>query len=1198
MATNEIGDVEAKIGLDTGDVEEGVAEANKLIDSFGKKIKQVGQSLRDAFQNLTPKRPVEVDAPEIAEPEAVEAYSAELRDAEKSARALVLEMNRIAHASEMGFRNYGQVLRFSESVQQADQSIADAKAQLDALAQSQIPTEEYANLQKAIEQSDQSLAKLYSKQENLKNAGVDAESAQWQKLAAQIAQAEEEASYLAELKERMESEGSAFINPEDTAQYKALNDAIETAQQRLETNRGLINEEAIAQARLNVLTAQEAVAAATSTRERERAMQKLQEAQNELAYIANKNTTPTPDPNALTGWEAFGAQIDKTGDRLKKAIGDKAKQAFSAMQSGIKHAFAWLKNLRSHTSSAGNGVSGLARSLTSLKTMLIGRIKRSFVSEIMNACTEGIKALAQFDSAVDKSISNMKNGLRGVGANLAVSLGTIINTISPIITAALDAISAALTKLNALLAALRGAKTVTVAKKQTDSYAASLSSAAGNAGKAAKAQKKLNQTLTNYDELHKLSDNSDDNAGAGGSDLFTNVPVESILSDIPDGVQDMMQRLKEAVMNGDWYGVGTLIAQGLNGVVSALDNFILRVKTKAVAAAGALAQGLNGFIENFDFKKLGTTIGDGIGTVVSAIGRFVSDTNWGGLGKGVAEGVNGIFEAVNWKDVGELFSSGLNGVIDFAYDSITTANWTGYAESLGTAVSTFITNTDWAKAGRTIGEAFKGIFNGLSRFLATVDWAAVARAVVVFLGGIDWGGVAAAIFRAIGTAIGAAAILIFELGGQIISAIKNAIKTKIEELGWADEGDSIIMGILKGMLAALIGIGEWIIDNIFIPIWEGIKSAFGISSPAKEMLPLGVDILKGILEGILSVLGSILSFFAGLPAKIWHAFTGALGILFSAGTMVVQKIWDGLKSLWNSFVDFITGLPGKIWDAFTGAIGVMYDAGRAIVNRIWDGVKSIWNSFKDFLSNAWSALGDLLGSLTNKAFEAGKAFVDGIKRGMEWAWEGLKSLVSAIGGSCVDTLYEKLQIHSPSKIAAEAGEYFIEGLSVGIEGGKNAALQATADVARSVTNAMSDNLTKATVGMDITARIDDTSMDDATKEIWTRSNALTVGLSNIAEKLAVIADRFAGIQIAMPEPALGTVIPARARISDVTLEPTKTNNDLAQKLQMLIELLTAQQGKDSTVNISVPVKLDQRQIGEAVAKYTLSGQRITNGGLR
>lgn len=68
-------------------------------------------------------------------------------------------------------------------------------------------------------------------------------------------------------------------------------------------------------------------------------------------------------------------------------------------------------------------------------------------------------------------------------------------------------------------------------------------------------------------------------------------------------------------------------------------------------------------------------------------------------------------------------------------------------------------------------------------------------------------------------------------------------------------------------------IGRWLYDHILKPI----LNFFGISSPSTVMFQVGVDIMMGLLKGVMSVGDKLLDFFAGLGKKI------------------VDKIWGGIK---------------------------------------------------------------------------------------------------------------------------------------------------------------------------------------------------------------------------------------------------------------------------------------------------------------
>ena len=1266
MAAQDNNPIDIPIGMPTDDLEKDTVEANNLIKSLARSIVALGEKLKGAWSDIFPKKTDAPITPELTEePKELELYSNELNNAEEAARALSLEMGRIAHASELGFRKYDQVLKFSESIQQAEQNLAAAKEQLKKLADEQITTVEYTQLQEELERARDRAWGLRDALDEMRGRGVSEQLDEWKAVASQLEIAEAKADALRQQAADMRNNGTAFINPEDTSQYQELEAAIERAQSQLETNKALINQETLEQARLNVVTAQEAVAAAQTTREREKAMQQLMAAQNQLAAVAQQNVTPAPDTRAMTAWDSFKEKIKGAGSTVVKAIGTDAKRAFSMLKNGLSKAIGWIKRLRSHASSTSASFNGLAKTLTSLKTLLVGRIKSAFISQIVNNTKEGIQALAQFDSRVDQSISNVKNRFKEAGSNLAVSFGTLINAVAPIITSMLNAISEAIMKLNAIIAALRGQTTMTVAKKQTESYAESLNGAAGSANKAAKAQKKYNNTLSSYDELHKLSDNSDNdtNAGAGaGANTFETVPVDSILKDVPQSVMDFVERIKEAVKAGDWYGVGGTIAEGLNVVVSAVDDFILRVQPKITAAAAALGEGVNGFVGKFNFEGLGITLGDGVNTVNSAIDSFITKVNWEQAGRNITKGVNGFVSRVSWSGVGTTIAGGFNGAIDFIYGAIDEADWDGYGEALSDAVDDFVDKTNWAKAGKTLEKGVTGLLDAVVSFLTKTNWVNVGEKLGELITNINWGHVVESIISAIINVKIAILELLYGFGKKIIMSIYNAIVEEAKSLGFDIEGENIIMGILHGIGAALVGIFEWVKDHIFKPIVNAIKKAFGISSPAKEMEPMGDNIAGGLLEGILSGAKAIFDWIIALPGKIFDLLVGALDTVKNAGKKLVGAIKEGITSAWEGLKDMLS----RFWNALGGFLGNMLggiiDAGKSIVGAIKDGVSKTWDGFKDMLSRFWNAIGGFLGNMLDGLEGAGRALVGAIKDGAEKAWSGLKSFVgsawdtlkgvftnpgdkmenalekavnAAINGSkdgaiatakaagteignglvagiesskdnianaagavsmwTVDAVKRRLGIASPSKVFMEIGGYIDEGLAEGITKSGKTAVTASLGVANAVTDAMNSNLNADAIISGISADLN----TELTATL--QADALTNGLDVIAEKLGVIADRFAGISIAMPEPALGTVIPPRTRISDYTMsqaEAESGNADLNRKLDRLIELLTAQQGKDSTINVTVPVKLDQRQIGDAVARYTLSGQRMTNGGLR
>jgi len=82
-----------------------------------------------------------------------------------------------------------------------------------------------------------------------------------------------------------------------------------------------------------------------------------------------------------------------------------------------------------------------------------------------------------------------------------------------------------------------------------------------------------------------------------------------------------------------------------------------------------------------------------------------------------------------------------------------------------------------------------------------------------------------------------------DIWNKIVDVFKNIWNIAV---GW---GKDIILGLWEGIK----GLATWIWDKItgfFSNIWKGIKGIFGIGSPSKLAIEAGMDIAKGLAEGI------------------------------------------------------------------------------------------------------------------------------------------------------------------------------------------------------------------------------------------------------------------------------------------------------------------------------------------------------------
>lgn len=1140
------------------------------------------------------------------------------------------EVYRIVSASSQGFRNTAGVLAFDNQLSKATDTIEDAKAALKEFAEQQIPTDEYAETTAAIEKTEGQLQKLYDKASQMQHLGVDETSKSWTKLMDQIEQTDNRLRLYEDAAKEMEETGAAFVDPKATEQYEEMREQIQQAEAALQTNVGLIRQEQIEQARMNVLTAQEKVATAGNVLTRKLALAELQRAQNQLAAIAQKSVTPAPDPNKASAWQRFGAVVSKTGGAVLKVVRG-IGSVVGTIGNVTKRITSGLKGLFNRARGA-SGVDGLLKKLTSIKGMLISRIKRTFISELFNDISEAFKELAKFDSRFDRSISNMKNRTKELGANVMGALGGLIRQIEPYITALIDRASEGVTKISAVFAALRGESTVQVAVRQTESYADSLRDATKEAKAAKTAQDKLNTTLTSYDEIHKLADNDavtdDTNAGSEAErELYQNVPVGSILRNMDDTGKKIVDRLVQAVKDGDWKGAGNAIAEGFNLGVRKLDEAILGARERVIKGTRGIAEALNGLTDGFDAFALGKTLADGVELGLDAAYTFLTTYDFGKFGKRIADGINGFTINLNAEKVGRTIAAGLNDAINFGFDFVTNLKWETIGEKLGTTVNRIFRDVNWGKAAQTVGTAIVGIVNSISSFLETVDSEQVGRAIIDFLSNVPWGGISKAMFRLLGAAIGG-------IGGLIKGAFE-AIAEK--SYAWGEHlfdeygsefnaaGEQVGKGIWEGIKSMFKGAAKKVKETIFDPFIKGFKKAFGIASPSKEMMPYGEFVGEGILEGVGGVFSNIGDWVRrNVLEPFKRGFTTAFNVagdkaraLIDSGKSIAGGIKDGISNGWTAITtlldqkksdltttgaNFASSIGGGIsgaWSTVTTAVsngldslgkidtGKLTSAGAKLVSGLKDGITGdgwdsmigeIWSRFDD-LTN-WFKADNENGTGGKAAFkQSGRDLIAGLNEGIREEFSITLETVHNGGQAAVDAFNRAVGINSPSKAMAESGRYMMDGLTLGIQQESNRTYNAIRSVAAGIVDEVDG--TELKPEMDMTTR----------------------GLDRVADKLVGIVQIFQTINRAftdftrVPLPAIvtGAYAPAGTRVTDISGSGlTEIKQLLGRFLDRAAEL---EEKIDSRpVRVDVHAEIDKREIARATAEVRQDNSNINNGG--
>ena len=707
-------------------------------------------------------------------------------------------------------------------------------------------------------------------------------------------------------------------------------------------------------------------------------LSRLTETQSNLSSLTSSMLQTSNAGSRVNAFlDGFGSAMKSAAHGAVSLAKNMAKVPFVAMKNGAKSVISKLKEFTSHSKNAELSAKSLTRSLTSLKTTMVSRVKRMFISAIFSQMKEALNSLAKFSSTFNTAMSNLKNNATQLSANMAVALGNLITAIEPILTKIISALSTAMSYLNAFFAMLSGKNTMIVAKKQTASYADSLD-------KAGSAAKELKTQLMGFDEIERMNEDTS-SSGSGstgtGGDLFEKIPIDSVL---PAQVQAYFDRLKAAIQAGDWEGVGRIIAEGLNSGMKVVDNWINTVlRPMGVLWAGRVADILNGLTDGFDWNLFGKTLADGMNAAFDILNTFLTTYDFERLGSGIGDAICSWFYNVDWALIGQTFANKWNALISVIHGIVTTP---GIWQQIGTSVGTFINNLfltlDYEKAAETLVAGFNGIFATLQRISDIVDWSSIAQNIYnglnTMIHGIDW--------VAAGTALSDAVVNLLGVFRDVAAntdwyGLGQGIGNFLSSIDWVTiigEVGTILWDAFSGMLAGLFSTSGGKVIAGFGAGLLAIKGVFAVGKFALSSAVLNWVLggtgqfaaLTSAASGLVSGLGSIL----GTIGSVIFSPTGLIIAGIAAGVVLIATHWDQIKDA-----------AGKLKDALSEK----------------------WSQIKDAASNLWQNVKDTISTKFTQAKDSVMQTASNIRTRLSDTWSSVKTTASSMWENVKSTVTSK-----------------------------------------------------------------------------------------------------------------------------------------------------------------------------------------------
>ena len=333
------------------------------------------------------------------------------------------------------------------------------------------------------------------------------------------------------------------------------------------------------------------------------------------------------------------------GPNIKSVSKNLAKSVGGAVIGGFKKLGVAAKNAAKKILGIGKNAKTSRMSMMKMlaTSLLIGIAMRALMG-IFNGLKDGMNNLAQYSGETNSDLSALKSSLTQLKNSFATAFAPILSVVTPILTGFMNTISNVVTHIGMLMAALTGKGTFTKAIAVQEDYAASLSDTA-------KETKKVTDYSTSLDEINKASSSDDSKSSKGSvspSKMFEEVSIG-------DSIFDLAKTIKQKVAEGDWKGVGSLVAEKVNSIFSNIDTGLLASNLSEIVINALNV--VSGFLQGVDWQMLG-----------DKVAKFIAGINWTGVAKALFEGIGSACGAIGGFLLG-LIRPAWDSVVDWWFEN-------------------------------------------------------------------------------------------------------------------------------------------------------------------------------------------------------------------------------------------------------------------------------------------------------------------------------------------------------------------------------------------------------------------------------------------------------------------------------------------------------------------------------------------------
>ena len=445
----------------------------------------------------------------------------------------------------------------------------------------------------------------------------------------------------------------------------------------------------------------------------------------------------------------------------------------------------------------------------------------------------------------------------------------------------------------------------------------------------------------------------------------------------------------------DWVAQNPELSATLLAVVAAVGVLI--------AGAISLVSGISLLVGSFlSVVSFAGTMGLSLGGLAAVLGKIVGVAAL--VVAGVAALVGGFVAAWNSSEqfrntvmnLGQSIGQLVQNLIGFLVPAF---------QSVGQGIMNLVTGiasglTPFIQGVVELFAALWGILQPIAMFLLSILGPALTTVGELFMGLM---GILGTLIGGVLTALGQALSVIADLltgdfkGAwdgfvALLSGLGGMLESIVQQLFMV--GVNLVKGLWEGILSAADGLIT-LVTGWVQGLVDTVKALFGIHSPSTVFMAMGVDLILGLIQGIVSMLGALINAAVSLGTQL---LTSIIGFV----TNIANGIRTGFNNARTWAVTAISNLVSGVVSFFSTLVGRIV----SFVSNIASSVRSGFNNARSAAVSAISTLvssvvsffGNLFSSISSRVSSIRSTIQSGFNAAKQIAISAFQALVSGVVG--------------------------------------------------------------------------------------------------------------------------------------------------------------------------------------------------------